>query len=396
MTSTQPTPTQVVTTPTAGRVLRRALFWIGVAAFAVVIGIISLISVGSSAGGPALDPTNAAPAGGMAVAEVLSQRGVDVVATSNLDDTIAAITSPATTTLLIVDNESWLDAARVRQAVALADTVIVANPDFSTLRTIAPQLAQAGYVNSTLTADCDIDVVRRAGTVSGTGSGFRVIDASSAVTPCLGSGDDVYSLVELTSDSGTLWVLGATGAISNESVSLDGNAAFALGLLGQQPTLVWYLPSLADLDEASPDTIASLTPAWVVPVMLLLALTVIAAAVWRGRRLGPLVIENLPVTVRASETMQGRARLYERSSSRVRAIDSLRIGTIQRLATACGLPRTATVDDVVAAVSSVTGGQVADIRAVLVDNEPTTDRDLIAHSDALLTLERRVAHAIVP
>ncbi len=39
----------------------------------------------------------------------------------------------------------------------------------------------------------------------------------------------------------------------------------------------------------------------------------IAAAFWRGRRFGPLVVENLPVTVRASETMLGRARLYEKS-----------------------------------------------------------------------------------
>jgi hypothetical protein len=108
------------------------------------------------------------------------------------------------------------------------------------------------------------------------------------------------------------------------------------------------------------------------------------------------VIENLPVTVRASETMLGRARLYEKSSSRLRALDSLRIGSVQRLAAACGLPRTATVDEVVAAVAAVTRAQPGDIRSLLIDAVPHTDRDLISYSDALLTLERDVARAIRP
>ena len=67
--------------------------------------------------------------------------------------------------------------------------------------------------------------------------------------------------------------------------------------------------------------------------MILLLLVFLAAAFWRGRRLGPLVVENLPVVVRASETMEGRARLYQKSSARLHALDALRIGAIQRLAT---------------------------------------------------------------
>jgi len=141
-------------------------------------------------------------------------------------------------------------------------------------------------------------------------------------------------------------------------------------------------------------TIGDLTPLWVTPVLSLLVVTVLAAAIWQGRRFGPLVIENLPVTVRASETMMGRARLYERAGARQRALDALRIGTVQRLTAVCGLPRVASVDDVVAAVAILTGAGVSDIRHLLIDAVPSSDRDLVGLSDELLTLERRAIAAL--
>ncbi len=117
---------------------------------------------------------------------------------------------------------------------------------------------------------------------------------------------------------------------------------------------------------------------------------VIAAGIWRGRRFGPLVVENLPVTVRASETMEGRARLYQKSSARLRALDSLRIGTIARLARSCGLPRLATVEEVVAAVAPLTGRPVTEVRGLLIDRHPASDAELVVLSDELLELERNV------
>lgn len=387
---------QQVLTPRVGTVARRLVFWVGVAVFVVILGIISIAVTGSNAGGPPLDSTNAAPQGAMAVAEVLRQQGVTVTATSSLDETRDAIDAADSTTLFLYDLEGNLSDQGLRDALRLADNVVIADPDFGDLRIVAPELAMAGYVSGVLEADCSVAVVERAETVSGEGSGYRLVDDDAAATMCLGSGDDVYSLAQIDRDGTKLTVLGATGALTNESVSNDGNAAFALGLLGENDTLIWYLPGFGDVEAATPETVAELTPGWVVPVMFLLALTFIAAAVWRGRRFGPLVIENLPVTVRASETMLGRARLYEKSSSRLRALDSLRIGSVQRLAGICGLPRTATVDDVIAGVASLTGAQPGEIRILLVDAVPATDRDLLFYSDALLTLERDAARAARP
>jgi hypothetical protein len=182
----------------------------------------------------------------------------------------------------------------------------------------------------------------------------------------------------------------------NEGVERSGNAALALNLLGQHRTLVWYLPGLADRPVTGPPDLAALTPGWVTPVLLLLVLVFVAAAVWRGRRFGPLVVENLPVVVRAGETREGRARLYQRSSARLRAADALRIGTIGRLAALAGLPRTATTGEVADAVAALAGVDRQRIRGLLVDDLPTTDAELIALSDHLAELERATATAVSP
>jgi hypothetical protein len=387
---------QRVLTPTTGRVLKRSLFWVGVVAFLAIVVVIVLATAGSQAGGTRLDASNAAPPGTRALAEVLRQQGVTVTETSSLRETEQEIADPSGTTLFLYDPNGYLTAAQLREAVRRASTVVIADAAFDTLQAVAPELALAGYAGGTLDADCGLTPAQKAGKVTSDGNGYRIVDESAAVTGCLGSGDGVYSLVQLDRGDSQLVVLGATSALTNEHIIEEGNAALALNLLGAHESLVWYLPSVDDLaDSAAPD-LGSLTPPWVTPALALLLLAFLAGAIWRARRFGPLVVENLPVTVRASETMLGRARLYQRSSARLRALDALRIGSVRRLASLCGLSRTASVDDVVAAVADVTGDQAAGIRRILIDAVPSSDAQLVVLSDELLELERAVAAAVRP
>ena len=389
-------PKHEVLTPTVGRFAKRALFWVVVTVFVFAIALVAFATVGSNADGPPLAPDSASPGGSMAVAEVLRQQGVDVVAASTLGEARAAVNGYDSTTVLLYDPNEFLDDDQLRDATTLAGTVVVVDAYFTQLRAIAPEVGQAGLADATLTADCALPAATRAGTVSGEASGYRIVDDSVDAIACFGSGDDVFSLVQLERDGVTLTILGLTDALTNEHVIDTGNAALALNLLGSTTTLVWYIPTLADVADTGDATLGELTPPWVGPVLVLLVLTFVSAAVWRGRRFGPLAIENLPVTVRSNETMLGRARLYERSSSRLRALDALRVGTIQRLAVLCGQPRTATVDEVVSAVASVTRSQPHAVRNLLIDAIPATDADLVSLSDALLVLERDVAAAVRP
>lgn len=390
-------PAQRVMTATPKAVLRRSVFWIGAAVFALLVALVGMLFAGAAGESDPLSATNPAPNGAKAVVEVLRQRGVDVTVATSLTQATDAMDRAGAddTTLLYFDPDGLLDADQRAEVFSGAGHVVAVDPSFDQLADLSPDIAQAGSVSGEADAGCDDAVGENAGSITSDGSGFRYTGTGDAVE-CFGAGDGVYSLVRVQTDGALVSVTGARDALSNEFVSDRGNAAFALNMLGERANLVWYIPTVADLADDAPPTLGELSPDWVLPVTALAILTALAAAFWRGRRFGPLVVENLPVTVRANETMRGRARLYEKSSARLRALDSLRIGAVERLARACGLSRVATVDDVVAAVAAVTRIDPAEVRRVLVDAAPASDRDLVRLSDDLLTLERTVATSVTP
>jgi hypothetical protein len=393
--------TTTVVTPTLRRSAHRSLFWILGSAFVIVVAVVGLaLTGGANSGGVALSPTNAAPQGSKAIAEVLRQQGVEVATPATFRAAMTALAGPGTT-LFLYDPNGFLDETQLKRLTDSPRQVVLLAPTFAQLKTLAPDVGNAGVsTKAALAGDCSLPAVQNAGSVTGGGTtggaqAFRLVAENSDATTCLASGKKSYALIELRSGIRTTTVLGTTAALANEHLSERGNAALALTLLGENARLVWYLPTAADAAGGG-KSIAELTPLWVTPVLVLLVITVIAAAVWRGRRLGPLVVENLPVTVRASETMEGRARLYQRGGARLHALDALRIGAASRLAAHCGLPRLATIEEIVLAVSSLTGTPAGTIRALLVEDVPTSDADLVRLSDALLETERAVAAAIRP
>jgi hypothetical protein len=390
--------TATIETPTIRVAARRSRFWILAAVFLVIIAIIVLAITGAGrAAGAAYSATNAGPAGSKAIAQVLQQHGVDVTVADSLAATRAALSGSTPSTLMLVDPNNYLDDRQLSSVAALAQHVVLLAPTFSQLARLTPGVEQAGAVtNKPLTAGCSLVAARQAGTVTGTGLGYRDTTKDGSALSCFNSGRSTYSVIDITHAGRSITVVGTTAAFTNEHVAEHGNAALALNVLGDNPRLVWYLPTIDDVAGVGKPTIAQLTPPWVSPVIVLLIITAIAAAVWRGRRMGPLIVENLPVVVRSSETMEGRARLYQRGSARLRALDALRIGAVTRLAATCGLSRLATTTEIVSAVASVTGEDERGIRSLLLDDVPRTDRELVARSDALLRLERRTADAVRP
>ncbi len=384
---------QTVLTPTLARFARRSLFWIAISVIVLIIAMIGIAVANVGGDTDELAATNPAPNGGQALVEVLRHEGVDVRVVGTLGDAEEAIADPAETTLLLFDRSYFLDASQTREALGLADTVVVLRPTDEALQAISPDLALAGYLSGTLDADCDVPAAEVAENLTADGDGYRILDDGSAVG-CFAD-DDVYAMVQASSGGSDYTVLGATTALTNGGILENGNAALALHLLGGSERLVWYIPSGADY-ETDIATAAQLSPPWVIPVILTLFLVGITAIIWRGRRFGPLIVENLPVTVRASETMNGRARLYERANARLHSLDSLRIGTIARLATLAGLPVLASVDEVIAASAAAAGMDPAAVRTLLVDAHPASDRELVELSDQLLVLEQTVAHRIRP
>ena len=388
--------------PTVRQTARRAVPWIVLAVIAVLIALFGILLTGgrTDAGTP-LDPANAAPAGTKAVAQVLRGQGVHVESVTTLQAARSAAADDAT--VLVYDPDGNLPAGGYRALAGDGRTLVVVEPDFTALKTIAPEVTAAGTVRGPVSAGCGVPAAERAERIDprstpntedvilpGT---FRV--AGDAIA-CFADGGERASLVRTTFDDSTLYLVGSAALLTNEGVDRLGNAALTLNLLGGHRTLVWYLPSVGDRAVTGPPDIAALTPGWVTPVMLLLGAVFVAAAIWRGRRFGPLVVENLPVVVRAGETREGRARLYQRSSARLRAADALRVGTIGRLAVIVGLPSTATTQEVADAVAALIRADRGRVRDVLLDRVPATDRELVALSDEVADLERATATAVSP
>ncbi|QHK19633.1 DUF4350 domain-containing protein [Pseudarthrobacter psychrotolerans] len=356
---------------------------------AAAVGLAVVVSTQLAPKGDSLPLSvhNAGPDGARAVSEILARHGVAVNDVESFDDALAALSDRPDATLLLYDRSGFLDRSRLEELAASAGRLVLVTPRLGSLTALDTGISQAGVVpesTALLAPGCGLSGPAAAGTVSGTG-GF-LYDGG---TVCYRPPGSAAGLLAGTDDGG-LTVLGSTALLNNGGLDEHGHAALALRTLGSSEDLVWYLPGLGDaaatestqtLDDLAPDWVAFLGP-WLVFVAVL-------AIVWRGRRLGPLVFEPLPVVVKAVETAEGRARLYQDSHALDRARDNLRAGTLVRLAQALRLGSQATADDVVQAAARHLGRPATDING-LIQERPGTASRLVHWSQELDKLENEV------
>ncbi|MDI3193105.1 DUF4350 domain-containing protein [Pseudarthrobacter sp. AL07] len=356
---------------------------------AAAVGLAVVISSQLTSKGDSLPLSvhNAGPAGARAVSEILGRHGVEVQDVGSFDAATTALADRPGATLLLYDRSGFLDQFRLEQLTAGAGRVVLVTPRLSTLKALDTGISQAGVVpesTALLAPGCDLSDPAAAGAVSGTG-GFLYDGGTVCFSP---PGSSAGLLVR--TDDGGLTVLGSTALLNNGGLADPGHAALALRTLGSSEDLVWYLPGLGDAAAAeSTQTLDDLAPGWVAFLGPWLVFVAVLAVVWRGRRLGPLVFEPLPVVVKAVETAEGRARLYQDSHALDRARDNLRAGTLVRLAHALRVGSEATADDVVQAAARHLGRPVTDINGVIQESPGTAAR-LVQWSQELDKLENEV------
>jgi Domain of unknown function (DUF4350) len=368
----------------------RALLGI-VGAVLATVSLLTVLAVRSAGRGDDLDPRNPSPNGAQAVARVLAAHGVRVTVVRRAAE-LERTTIDADTTVMVTSSGHLGRSTAQRLAVraATAGALVLAAPTTTLIEALRlPFLVDAAEPDRAVEADCVDPLLGDLSVDVAASAGYRSHDAD--VTTCFpGPGEDPASLVARVDGDTTVYAVGAADLFANDRVQRSDNAAAALRLLGQQDRLVWYVPDARDVVAGDSGPLTTQLPRGLFPAVWLVGAAVLASMAWRGRRLGPLVVEPLPVTVKAVESTQGRGRLYRRVRDRAHAAGILRAATARRLTARLRLPAGTEVDRLAAAVAATTGLDAVAVLDVLADRSVADDSDLTRLAADLAALEREV------
>lgn len=335
-----------------------------------------------------LAPDNPSGNGARALAQVLGRHGVAVTYVRTLRD---AERAAAGGTLLVVDDFALTSQDARRLAAVDADLVLVAATQY--LDQLAPGVGLAYGGGSAATARqaacADADAVA-AGTV--TAAGALTAQRPGVVTcfpASVGRAGGAYAVT--TNAAGhRVAVLADATPLTNAALATEGNAALAIRVLGRHDHLTWFLPTIGPGTDGAGRSLGSLVPPWLTVLGLQALVVAFVVALWRGRRLGPVVAERLPVVVPAAETTRGRARLYRRGRAHGHAAAALRAGAATRMAARLGLPRSAGAHATIEAVARASGAAPDEVARLLYGPPPHDDRELATLADELDILESEV------
>jgi hypothetical protein len=380
MTATLDAP--VVPAGQAGAFRRHRSTLLIVLALVAAVAIAIVLGAGSETPTP-MDPDNPSPDGAKALAQVLGDEGVDVQVARTADE---------------------LEAIDVDEGTS----VVVELPEYLGTGTIERLLDHAARAHSLVVVGAGPGVADALGALGG-GASIPLGDGRAS-----GCDDERFDGLTLEVDftivypkgecydgkagsivsepTDGLLLFGADQALTNDQILRADNAAVALRMLGQDERLVWYVPSLDDLTGDDGVSLRTLLPRWIYPGLALLAVVMLTVILWRGRRLGALATEPLPVVVRAVETTRSLGRLYRRSGDRAHAAESLRRAARSRLAERLRLGSTTPPDVLAREVARRTGRTEEDVVSVLGPTGvvPSSDRDLITLASRLAELDREV------
>ncbi len=393
--------TTVASAPTAepgrrARLGRRSRLFVGAVAGVVVLAaLLSALAVPRTRRGD-LDPESAEPSGSRAVVQVLREQGVSVQVVRRAADAGQAAGDPGRT--LVVVRPELVPLPTLRRFDGAAATLVLVEPDGVTLDAAAVAVSPRGEAK-TGPADpgCADPTARRAGRAAAGGRlyGLDAADPGATATRALCYRDTTDpaagSVVVLGSGTRRTVVLGQADVLRNGHLAQQGNAALAFGLLGQRPRLTWYLPDPLELGQDEAPSLSDLVPSWVRWVTLQLGIAAVAALLWRGRRLGRLVAEPLPVLVRAAQTQEGRARLYRQFGGQDRAAATLRTAALRRLARRFAVGPDGDPEVVADLVAAATGRDPVAVRATLLGPAVSSDAGLVRLADELDAIEQDVS-----
>jgi len=351
----------------------------------VVLAVLAAVSTyfTSPRDGGRLDANSTSPDGAHAIVALLRDQGVEV----EIAETVADVERQARpdTLLVIAQTHLVVDETLLGRLAAVPGDRLLLEPVSATREALAPKIRTDDTGSMGGPPRCDLPEAERAGTVYfGYADTFAALDDHPLVGCYRGA------VVRYEDDGRTVTVVGSASFMTNSALLTEGNAALAMNLAGQHERLIWYVPPRLEGERTGGAELTDLVPDNVTWAVFQFIVVVLLCAIWQGRRLGPLVAERLPVVVRASETVEGRGRLYRSHRARDRAADALRTATLQRMTPRLGLSAQAAPADVVAAVAGRCDRPPESVGHLLYGPSPDTDDDLTSLARELDNIERQV------
>jgi hypothetical protein len=336
-----------------------------------------------------LDPASTQPTGSRALADLLSARGTQVV---KVTSAAAAVRQGAST--IVVTSPQLLAPGQLSEIAGARAAVMIVQPSTGSLPVLAPNVIAAASAHiGPVDPQCSLRVAVLAGNADLGGLGLQLTPGTSGITCYPSAGAGGAFLAQYGQGLHQVTVLSSGSLLENQHLAALGNAALALNLLSGRGHIAWLVPTAPAVPAApggEPASLWSLIPSGTYLVAAELAVALLLAAAWRARRLGPLVAERLPVVVRAAETTEGHARLYQAVRAREQAAEALRRGMLGRLIPALGLPPETGADVISGEIASRTGLSRERAERLLFGPAPVNDAQLVSLADELDAMEREV------
>ena len=354
---------------------------------------VTLLTQGSPGNTDDLDPANPGFAGAQGLAHVLADHGVTVTVVRSQDELLHQRVDASTTVAIIgAQSLSGRTAHTALAHVASAASVLLLDPD--PVVTSGMGLPVDSHVTelTNVAARCRSADVGETYLLARADRAYLPTAAGTTATTCFpdkASGGGAMVSLPATAGRPPVVLLGDESLITNGTILDQDNAAIALHLFGHTDHLLWYVPSVTDITAADA-TSRSVAPAWFKPAVVMGTSAVVLLCLWRGRRLGPLVTEPLPVIVRAVETTESRGRMYRKARDRTRAVTVLQQATRRRLASHLGLSVSTSVSGVAAASAAVSGRSYGDVLHLLQTPVADNDASLLERANTLKALEKEV------
>ena len=362
----------------------RRIAWVVVAAMVVVATALVVGSPGPS--GPALNPRSASPDGTKALALLLNALGAHV----ELGPTVPSASDGVA--LVLQDHLNDADRSRLNAWVNRGGRLVITDP-FSNVAGVTPDQSTrdrifGGRIPLAGGPECAIPALSSVGGVNLEGN--ILLHAVPDQTGCYPAGSG-FALVVRDQGEGTVVVIGGPAMWENANLGHADNSVLAASLLAPTPGTNVTFVGESRFGGGNKSLLSLISPRIKEAFWGLLAAFVLLV-LWKARRLGKPVVEELPVELAGSGLVAATGNLFQESRQRSHAASILRTDLKQLMVDRMGIDPRLSDESAAQVVSSRTGIPLERMEAAFLGPPPRSDDELVALAVSLGEIREEVVN----